>query len=642
MRGGASNDMSSSCSQGGPRSISGHQPNTNAGPSSPQTAWQFQSAVVKKEPIDSDVRNDSGVASGSDFTSSSPGSDQSEHFNGSYSPVSASTSSTVCSSLAASTSSGVYLPFSASASSNAYSPFAASTSSGTYSPFSASTTSRAYSSFSESTASTTNEPSSFMRRPYARPVPIGYTANSYRVTPPTPPNSEPDLSPKSSISKMSENENLPSTSGENLLGGQNNSGEDPLKKLQATFEQNSLGELCDDDTKSESDESNESYEQAIRKPKVNSNGKIKTFKCKQCKFVAYTKEQFWEHTRVHMKPDKILKCPICPFVTEYKHHLEYHVHNHKGAKPFKCSQCSYACVNKSMLNSHLKSHSNIYQYSCADCNYSTKYCHSLKLHLRKYVHQPAVVLNPDGTPNPLPIIDVYGTRRGPKIKPTTSKQPEVSPKPEQLLQYPFNQLLQPIQFPYHALQFLPGNSTGTVPNPLFFHNLERFARERLTSIFSSEQRSSNLSEQQSPNHSEQRSPNDYEPGTLAGVLDLSKPEEPSPKKRRRESSCKHSSDENSSEEEDDETTTTMFSNVEVVENKEQEETSSEKAEPAPNDTKKNKYNCPYCEIEFKEEILYTIHMGYHGFNNPFTCNKCGEEYNDKVNFYLHIGRKAHY
>ena len=28
-----------------------------------------------------------------------------------------------------------------------------------------------------------------------------------------------------------------------------------------------------------------------------------------------------------------------------------------------------------------------------------------------------MVLNPDGTPNPLPIIDVYGTRRGPKKKP---------------------------------------------------------------------------------------------------------------------------------------------------------------------------------------------------------------------------------
>ncbi len=58
----------------------------------------------------------------------------------------------------------------------------------------------------------------------------------------------------------------------------------------------------------------------------------------------------------------------------------------------------------------------ILSFRCKDCQYATKYCHSLKLHLRKYKHSPAMVLNPDGTPNPLPIIDVYGTRRGPKMK----------------------------------------------------------------------------------------------------------------------------------------------------------------------------------------------------------------------------------
>ena len=127
-------------------------------------------------------------------------------------------------------------------------------------------------------------------------------------------------------------------------------------------------------------------------------------------------EDFWNHTRVHIKPEKMLCCPKCNFVTEYKHHLEYHLRNHFGTKPFKCDSCSYTCVNKSMLNSHMKSHTNIYQYRCQDCTYATKYCHSLKLHLRKYGHKPAMVLNPDGTPNPLPIIDVYGTRRGPKLK----------------------------------------------------------------------------------------------------------------------------------------------------------------------------------------------------------------------------------
>ena len=157
-------------------------------------------------------------------------------------------------------------------------------------------------------------------------------------------------------------------------------------------------------------------EQGVRVPRVNSQGKVKTFKCKQCEYVTVTKEEFWKHCKGHIKPEKLLTCPKCSFVTEYKHHLEYHLRNHFGSKPFKCPSCSYSCVNKSMLNSHMKSHTTLYQYRCADCNYATKYCHSLKLHLRKYAHKPAMVLNPDGTPNPLPIVDVYGTRRGPKIK----------------------------------------------------------------------------------------------------------------------------------------------------------------------------------------------------------------------------------
>ncbi|MCL4127324.1 UNVERIFIED_CONTAM: hypothetical protein GTU68_032774 [Idotea baltica] len=102
--------------------------------------------------------------------------------------------------------------------------------------------------------------------------------------------------------------------------------------------------------------------------------------------------------------------------------------NHLGSKPYKCNKCSYSCVNKSMLNSHMKSHSNIYQYRCADCSYATKYCHSLKLHLRKYSHTPAMVLNPDGTPNPVPIIDIYGTRRGPKLKKDENGMPILPPQ----------------------------------------------------------------------------------------------------------------------------------------------------------------------------------------------------------------------
>lgn len=157
-----------------------------------------------------------------------------------------------------------------------------------------------------------------------------------------------------------------------------------------------------------------------------SGGKARKHRCKQCPFVATSKQDFWEHSKEHIKSEKLLTCPKCNFVTEYKHHLEYHLRNHFGSKPFKCAKCNYSCVNKSMLNSHMKSHSNIYQYRCADCSYATKYCHSLKLHLRKYQHKPATVLNLDGTPNPYPVIDVYGTRRGPRPKKSKATKEQAS------------------------------------------------------------------------------------------------------------------------------------------------------------------------------------------------------------------------
>ena len=144
--------------------------------------------------------------------------------------------------------------------------------------------------------------------------------------------------------------------------------------------------------------------------------RYRKYKCKQCNHVSMNKKESWEHNKVHINKDKLLKCPNCDFNTGFKHHLEYHLRCHYKSKPFRCIKCSYSCINKSMLASHLKSHSNVYQFRCNDCAYATKYCHSLKLHLRKYQHKPDRVLNLDGSENPYPIIDVYGTRRGPRPK----------------------------------------------------------------------------------------------------------------------------------------------------------------------------------------------------------------------------------
>ena len=155
------------------------------------------------------------------------------------------------------------------------------------------------------------------------------------------------------------------------------------------FSQKAITHLCSASSSPANSESNG--------PNENLNGsefvageastQTKMYKCKQCAFICANKEEYWTHQRqLHIKPEKLLECSKCPFVTEYKHHLEYHVRNHMGSKPYKCSQCEYACVNLSMLRSHLKSHSKAIQYNCAECSYSTKYYNSLKAHMEKFNH----------------------------------------------------------------------------------------------------------------------------------------------------------------------------------------------------------------------------------------------------------------
>lgn len=55
----------------------------------------------------------------------------------------------------------------------------------------------------------------------------------------------------------------------------------------------------------------------------------------------------------------------------------------------------------------------------------------------------------------------------------------------------------------------------------------------------------------------------------------------------------------------------------------------------------NCYECQYCDISFRDCVMYTMHMGYHGYKNPYKCNMCGQNSRDKVEFFLHIARAAH-
>lgn len=53
------------------------------------------------------------------------------------------------------------------------------------------------------------------------------------------------------------------------------------------------------------------------------------------------------------------------------------------------------------------------------------------------------------------------------------------------------------------------------------------------------------------------------------------------------------------------------------------------------------HSCQHCDVQFLDNILYTIHMGCHGYEHPFQCNICGHMCTDKYDFACHFARGQH-
>lgn len=401
------------------------------------------------------------------------------------------------------------------------------------------------------------------------------------------------------------------------------------------------------------------------------SNKPRQYKCKQCKQIFHAKTEFWDHTKAHIKPEKMLKCPKCPFVTEYKHHLEYHLRNHSRSKPFLCPHCNYSCVNKSMLNSHLKSHSTVLQYRCLDCNYATKYCHSLKLHLRKYDHKPDIVLNLDGTPNPLPIIDIYGTRRGPKSKATTEKllaEIEKNQTQQAIVKAQAQQLsppLTPSSTSTLALSTTTNSITSTPPSSLLLPpnasalmvNMLQNVGNKMPSLFPYFHLNLQMfaAHQQRQNEMQSEMESEITASEMMSGEDVVGRDEEEKSNEADSNFCHRKSEKRAKRKGkafkfDEKLHQTHHSDEgehlmeQEVNNLRQSEKVTSTASPAiaDNSERSPEYECKFCGIIFKDNVLFSLHIGYHSLgDDPFKCNMCGMRTEDKVQFFLHIAKFPH-
>ena len=440
------------------------------------------------------------------------------------------------------------------------------------------------------------------------------------------------------------------------------------------------------------------------------------------------KEEFWVHSRVHIRRDRMLVCPKCPFVTEFKHHLEYHLRNHVGSKPFRCTRCNYACVNRSMLNSHAKSHTNVFQYRCADCVYAAKYCHSLRLHLRKHDHRPAAVLNADGS---LPT-DGSGdfdclARSGPPQGPRTAPPPplisrqKLSPDDvtggikrawsaegqvelsqvtsekasgllsadncRQLEQFPVASEVTSSYDPYAFVvdddtesptwrrvdvrrHLLPVNSNDSVaaqhddngvmsvaddernlPVRKRLRNAEFVARltadieaeldaenrpldltARVTTAMPTSPTSSTTANADvAEKDDDDAVPSlDTQPVHDTSVTSSPASSDSSRGARRRKGVAQRRVD----------VIVNRCDDVrEAAVTSDKDRATLRQTSPRPD--RRGFVECRYCRIGFRDRVTYSLHMGYHGFDAPFSCNMCGHQAADRVQFFVHIATAAH-
>ncbi|XP_053714116.1 DNA-binding protein Ikaros-like isoform X4 [Synchiropus splendidus] len=53
------------------------------------------------------------------------------------------------------------------------------------------------------------------------------------------------------------------------------------------------------------------------------------------------------------------------------------------------------------------------------------------------------------------------------------------------------------------------------------------------------------------------------------------------------------------------------------------------------------FPCSHCRVIFLDYVMFTIHMGCHGFRDPLECNVCGHRSRDRYEFSSHIVRGEH-
>ncbi|XP_077304458.1 zinc finger protein Helios isoform X1 [Lithobates pipiens] len=415
------------------------------------------------------------------------------------------------------------------------------------------------------------------------------------------------------------------------------------------------------------------------------NGKLK---CDVCGMVCIGPNVLMVHKRSHTG-ERPFHCNQCGASFTQKGNLLRHIKLHSGEKPFKCPFCSYACRRRDALTGHLRTHSVGKPHKCNYCGRSYKQRSSLEEHKERchnYLQNaglesgqsmgPHSASPMDECKNPeilmennMSLISFERPAVIERIASNMGKRKSSTPQKfvgEKLIKYGYPDLHYDINLAYekeaelmqsqmmdqaisNAITYLGADAL----RPLIHHSTGAIAEVPpvIGPVYPQVYHPSRVERPIS------RETSDSNDNNIDGPISLIRPKSHLQEREASPSnSCLDTTDSESSHDD-----RPLYQGNHALNSKRKQSPEYSKEEGKALDATKatlssskdvyrvfngegeqiKTFKCEHCRVLFLDHVMYTIHMGCHGYRDPLECNICGHRSHDRYEFSSHIVRGEH-
>ncbi|XP_061305133.1 DNA-binding protein Ikaros isoform X9 [Pezoporus flaviventris] len=362
--------------------------------------------------------------------------------------------------------------------------------------------------------------------------------------------------------------------------------------------------------------------------------------------------------------ERPFQCNQCGASFTQKGNLLRHIKLHSGEKPFKCHLCNYACRRRDALTGHLRTHSVGKPHKCGYCGRSYKQRSSLEEH-KERCHNYLQTMNISSSLYSVIKEDTNQSEMAEDLCKIGSERSLV-----------LDRLASNVARREKCLPDLPYDATTNyekeneimqthVIDQAINNAISYLGAESLRPLVQTPPGSSEMVPVISPMYqlhkplgdNQARSNHASQDSAVENLLLLSKAKSVSSERDASPSnSCQDSTDTESNNEErsgliylTNHIGPHARNGISIKEENRQYDVlraGTDNSQDAfkvisSNGEQVKVYKCEHCRVLFLDHVMYTIHMGCHGFRDPFECNMCGYHSQDRYEFSSHITRGEH-